>query len=105
MAVLRQQAVQMLNTLPLPEEMIVDFIQRMQQFQQEQEAQAAKDKLHGLLSTFNEATEHTGKDEAFRKVKAKYGSLSKALSGIVPPHLDEKTERDIALRQKYETID
>ena len=99
MAALRQQAVNMLNTLSLPEEMILDFIQRMQAYQQEQEEKRARKKLNDLMNTFRELESKKGEDEALRQIKSRYGSLSKALSGIISSHTDIDGERYTLLKE------
>ena len=103
MMALKRQAARLLDTVALPEEMLVEFIQRMQHYQREQERIAAKKKLDDVMSTFRSAAEQGGDEEAFRQLKSKYGSLSRALSGIAPQSLDWKAEKEGALREKYET--
>lgn len=98
MTALRKQAADMLEAMP--EEVIALLIRQMEKYQQEQELRAEK-KMDDFLAVCQSA-EGQGKIEALRK---KYGSLTDALSGILPMMPDDEVARERALRDKYEIVD
>lgn len=98
MMALRQQAAAMLDAMP--EEVISLLIQQMQRYQQEQEARADK-KMGDFLAVCQTA----GEQNKTECLKEKYGSLTDALSGILPPVFDHEALKERNIREKYESAD
>lgn len=96
MMALRKQAAALMESMP--EEVIVLLIQQMERYQREQELRAEK-KMEDFLTICK--TDEGGQNKA-DKLKQKYGTLTDALSGIMPPILDHDAARERALRDKYE---
>ena len=96
MMALRKQAAAMMDSMP--EEVIALLIQQMERYQREQELRAER-KMEDFLAVCQ--TDEMGQDKADR-LKQKYGTLTDALSGILPPVIDHDVARERALRDKYE---
>ena len=95
MMALRKQAAALMESMP--EEVIVLLIQQMERYQREQELRAEK-KMEGVLTICK--ADEGGQNKADR-LKQKYGTLTDALSGILPPVIDHDVARERALRDKY----
>ena len=96
MMALRKQAAAMMESMP--EEVIAMLIQQMEKYQREQELRAER-KMEDFLTVCQD--NEAGQDKSDRR-KQKYGTLTDALSGILPPVIDHDVARERALRDKYE---
>ena len=96
MMALRKQAAAMMESMP--EEVIAMLIQQMEKYQREQELRAER-KMEDFLTVCQD--NEAGQDKSDR-LKQKYGTLTDALSGILPPVIDHDVARERALRDKYE---
>ena len=86
----------MLDTVP--DEVVFHLLRLMQNYNEEKK-NSAKRKMDEFMRTCK-ATADGG--TATERLKKRYGSLTDALTGILPPSPDYKTAKNEALKEKYE---
>ena len=98
MTTLRQQATDMLGTMP--EDVLLHLIQYMQDYQNKKR-ETAQRKMNDFMNTCATQEKPCKLGECLR---SKYGSITAAISGILPPIYDRETAKERTLREKYAPI-